>query len=83
MAKKSYSEVNIKAAIITGGIVGFIWSLLAALFTGSMMGAYGYGMMQGYGAGGIVFVAFATIFFALGFGFIALVYNHALKNWGK
>jgi hypothetical protein len=80
---KGYSEISVKAATITGGIIGFIWSLLAALFTVGMMGAYSYGMMQGYWAGGIVFVVFATIFFAIAFGFVALVYNYALRNWGK
>ena len=85
MTKKSYSELNVKAAIITGGVIGLVWSLLVALFTGSMMGGYGtgYGMMQGYGAAGIAFIIAATIFFAVAFGFIALVYNYALKNWGK
>ena len=84
MEKKNYSEFNITATIITGGVVGFIWSLLIALFTGNMMGNYGmgYGMMQGYGYG-IIFVVGATIFFAIAFGFVALVYNYALKTWGK
>ena len=83
MAKKSYSELNVKAATITGGITGFIWSLLTALFTGNMMGAYGYSMMQGYGSCGVILIIAATVFFAVAFGFIALLYNYALSNWSK
>ena len=81
MAKKNYAELNVKAAAITGAIVGLVWSLLAVLAVGSM-GMMGYGMMGGYGSG-LLAVVFSAAVWAIVFGFMAAVYNYALKNWSK
>ena len=79
MAKKNYAELSVKAATITGGVLGFVSSLLVLLSVGGM-GMMGYGMMSGYG-GGILTVIIATATWAIVFAVIAIVYNYALKNW--
>lgn len=81
MAKKNYAEINVKAAAITGAVLGFIWSLFAsAAVSGGMMGSFGYGMMAG-GTGLLVLIILSTIIWAIIFGFVAVVYNYASKNW--
>ncbi len=78
MAKKNYAELSVKAAAITGSVVGLLWSLVAALAVN--YGMMGYGMMYG-STGSVLIIILSAIIWAIVFGFIAAVYNYALKNW--
>ena len=80
MAKVQWLELNVKAAAITGAIIGFLMGLFSGLSYGGMMG-YGYGMMSGYGYGALGSAVIGLIAGAIAFGVTAWVYNYALKNW--
>ncbi len=52
MAKQTFSEISVKAAAITGAVIGFLCWLLFISFSFSGYGTVGYfggyGMMNGY-----------------------------------
>ena len=93
MAKTtSYSGINVKAAVITGGAAGFLLWLFGAWagfggmplysYMSSMMGYYGYNGMMGYYGGYVGFaVAYFLVFIIFGAiagAVIAWIYNWAL-----
>jgi hypothetical protein len=83
MAKNNFSEINWKAATITGAVLGFLWWLVMVPWYG-MMGFSTYGMM-GYMMGYTysVFTPLSVIVVvicgAIAGLVIAVVYNWALK----
>ncbi|MFA4907966.1 MAG: hypothetical protein WC602_06855 [archaeon] len=89
MAKVQWLELNVKAAAITGAVIGFLCGLFNGFAYGGIAGygygmmGYGYGMMSGYGYGfgALGSAVFGIIAGAIVFGAIAWVYNYALKNW--
>ena len=86
MAKTNYSEINVKAAAITGGAVGFLcWLLIipqgSSGYTYGMMGyiaGYGTGMMGGFGSYGLLSIILDVALGAMLGIVIALVYNWAI-----
>jgi Na+/melibiose symporter-like transporter len=83
MPKANFSEINVKAAIITGAIIGFLaWLVMVPWYgvTGfSRFGMMGY--MIGYSS--YVFIPLSilvvVICSAIAGALIAIVYNWALK----
>ena len=86
MAKVNYSGINVKAAAITGGAVGFFcWLLIIPQgsygYMYSMMGyitGYGTGMMGGFGSYGLLLIILDVALGAMLGIVIALVYNWAI-----
>ena len=84
MAKSNYSRINVRAATITGAIIGFLFWLFMVPWYGMMgfntYGAMGY-MMGGY-AGSVVgwplYIIIAIICGAIAGAVIGLVYNWAI-----
>lgn len=86
MAKQIFSEINVKAAAITGTILGFLCWLLALPFW-----FYGYGMISAYSTRishvttgmayglGIISLVSSIIIGAVAGILIAVIYNWALK----
>lgn len=83
MAKKSFLEINVKAAAITGAIIGFLASLFAVAWYGMVGTGYGImGYMMGYAPSLLVaplIVVEAVICGAITGALIALLYNWLLK----
>ena len=85
MAKTNYPEINLKAAAITGGVLGLLCWLLIIPYSSSVYNMMGY--IVGYGTGTMsIFHSFSLlsiiIDMALGAvsgALIALIYNWALK----
>lgn len=83
MAKISYSEINVKAATITGAVIGFLaWLIMFPWYTMTGFGSYGVmGYMMGYFS--TVFsplsVIVSIICGAIAGVIIAVMYNWALK----
>jgi hypothetical protein len=83
MAKTNYFEINIKAATITGAVVGFLaWLIMFPWYSMAGFGSYGMmGYMMGYFY--TVFsplsVIVSMICGAIAGVIIAVVYNWALK----
>ncbi len=89
MAKSNFSEINVKAAAITGAIVGFLCWLLVIPFSFSGYGMMGYvtgtlgtgiypvtDVFHNYSVFSIVVdITISAILFAA----VALIYNWALK----
>ena len=82
MAKNNFSGINVKAAAITGAIIGFLGGLFMVPWYGMMgfntYGAMGY--MMGY-AGSVVgplSIIIAMICGAIAGAVIGLVYNWAI-----
>ncbi len=80
----AFSQINTKAAAITGAVFGFIMWLFVMPFGFSGMGTGYYGMM-GYMIGyasypglGFLSVIFGVIIGAIGGAIIAVVYNWSL-----
>jgi hypothetical protein len=85
MAKISYPEINVKAAIITGGFLGLLFWLVGLTMGFAGMPMYGFmsGMMGYYMVGyssfvGVYFIFLIVIGAILGL-LIAMAYNWALK----
>lgn len=87
MAKTSYSELNVNAAAITGGVIGFLcWLLIipqvSSSYTYGMIGyiaSYGTGMMGGVGSYGLLSIILDVALGAMLGIVVALVYNWAIK----
>lgn len=85
MAKISYPEINVKAAIIAGAVLGFLFWVFGLGIGFASMPMYGFmGGMMGYymvGYAGFVVVYFISLIVIgaiLGL-LIAIAYNWALK----
>lgn len=84
MAKNNYSEINVKAATITGAIIGVLCWLFMIPWYG-MMGVNAYygtmGYMMGYANSvvGPLSVVIAIICGAIAGAVIGWIYNWALK----
>lgn len=81
MAKINYSEINVKAATITGALVGFLCWVFGSLigFTNiSMYGFVGYYMI-GYAGFAVLYLIFLIVIGAIIGLLIAMIYNWALK----
>lgn len=78
-----YSEVSLKAAAITGGVLGFLCSLFAVGYGFGMVPMYSmmrYTMVgNAYADFGLVSIIVLTVYGAIIGALIALVYNAALK----
>ncbi len=91
MARRVFSEINAKAAAITGAVLGFVCGLLAIPYGLSGYGVTGY--MMGYQASasdayvmgstayayGLLFILLDIVLGAVLGAVIALIYNWALK----
>ena len=86
MAKTNFAEINVKAATITGAIIGFLcWLLIipqgSSGYMYGMMGyitGYGTGMMGGFGSYGLLSIILDVALGAMLGIVIALVYNWAI-----
>lgn len=85
MVKVNYSAINVKAATITGAVVGFIFWIFGLAMGFTSMPMYGFmnGMMGYYMAGyagfvGLYFLSLIIIGAIIGL-LIAVIYNWALK----
>ena len=83
MAKSNYSRINVRAATITGGLIGFLFWLFMVPWYG-MVGFNTHGAM-GYGMGGYagfvvgsLSIIIAIICGAIVGAVIGLVYNWAI-----
>ncbi len=83
MAKKNFLEINVKAATITGAVIGFLASLFAVAWYGATGAGYGImGYMMGFAPSLFIapfIVVEAVICGAITGALIAVLYNWLLR----
>lgn len=83
--KMNYSEINLKAAAITGAVLGFLaWFVMVPWYLNAGYGAYGMmGYMMGlgyaYASSALLSAIVTAICGAIAGAAIAIVYNWSLK----
>ena len=87
MAKTAYSKINLKAAAITGAVIGFLCSLFGMMMIGFGMTPMMYGFTNGAYSGYswpsaffLYFIIYMTVVGAIIGALIAVTYNYALEH---
>lgn len=82
MAKGNFYEINIKAAVVAGAVIGLLFFLLMMPYGVSAYGMMGYmyGTFHSVGVGYLLLMAVVGLIYgAITGAIIAIVYNWALK----
>ena len=84
MAKTAYSKINLKAAVITGAVIGFLCSLFGMIIGFGMMPMYGFmNAYAGYSLSSaffLYFIIYAVVVGAVIGALISATYNYVLER---